>query len=76
VTALPGSGLPVRRVERADGGRPAADDRPATIPAARILQLDENGYRGPARADLDLVAHYRRFLDAPQRDPSHVPTDD
>jgi predicted ATPase len=44
----------------------------AAVPGARILQLDGDGYREMAWEDLDLVAHYRRFLDAPGRYLRHV----
>ncbi len=37
MTALPGGGLPVRRVERVDGGQLGPGDWPATIPAVRQL---------------------------------------
>lgn len=44
----------------------------AAVPGARILQLDGDGFREVAWDDLELVAHWRRFLDAPQRYLRHV----
>lgn len=39
----------------------------AALPGARILELDEDGYTERAWDDLDIVDHYRRFLDDPRR---------
>ena len=44
----------------------------AAIPGARILELDDVGFHETAWDDLELVAHHRRFLDAPQRYLRHV----
>ncbi|MEI2776659.1 MAG: AAA family ATPase [Tetrasphaera sp.] len=44
----------------------------ASIPGARILELDESGYHEREWADLEVVDHYRRFLDQPQRYLRHV----
>lgn len=47
----------------------------ASIPGATILELDEAGYHQRAWADLDVVDHYRRFLDEPRRYLRHVVDD-
>ncbi len=39
----------------------------AALPSARILELDENGMHERAWDELDLVDHYRRFLDQPDQ---------
>jgi predicted ATPase len=39
----------------------------AALPSARLLELDENGMQERAWDDLDLVDHYRRFLDHPDQ---------
>jgi len=44
----------------------------AALPAATILQLDDAGIRETCWEDLDVVDHYRRFLDAPQRYLRHI----
>ena len=44
----------------------------ASLPGATLLQLDEDGYRPAAWEDLDLVDHYRRFLDGPERYLRHL----
>jgi predicted ATPase len=46
------------------------------LPGARILQLDEDGYRDVAWADLDLVSLWRTYLDDPQRYLRHLLADD
>ncbi len=38
----------------------------ASLPGARILELDGEGWHESAWADLELVGHHRRFLNAPQ----------
>ena len=44
----------------------------AAIPGARILELDDEGFHDTSWDDLELVGHYRRFLDAPQRCLRHL----
>lgn len=44
----------------------------STLPGARILELDEDGLHERAWEDLDVVDHYRRFLDAPERYLRHL----
>jgi predicted ATPase len=44
----------------------------AAIPGARILQLDDEGFRETSWAELDLVQHYRSFLAEPMRYLRHV----
>ncbi|MFC8501514.1 AAA family ATPase [Pedococcus sp. NPDC057267] len=44
----------------------------ASLPGARILQLDDTGLHEVAWEDLDVVDHYRRFLDAPERYLRHL----
>ena len=39
----------------------------ASLPGARILQLDETGIHETQWEDLDVVDHYKRFLDGPGR---------
>lgn len=39
----------------------------ASLPGARLLELGEWGWREQAWDDLELVDHYRRFLDGPER---------
>lgn len=39
----------------------------ASLPGARILELGDWGYRETAWGDLELIDHYRRFLDGPER---------
>jgi predicted ATPase len=39
----------------------------AALPSARLLELDENGMHERAWDELDLVEHYRRFLDQPDQ---------
>jgi predicted ATPase len=50
----------------------------AALPDATVLELGPHGYRRTGWADLDLVNHYREFLEAPQRYLRHVlePDDD
>jgi len=38
----------------------------ASLPGAPILEVGEWGLRETAWADLELVDHWRRFLDVPQ----------
>ena len=38
----------------------------ASLPGATVLELDADGYHEVAWADLELVAHWRRYLDSPQ----------
>jgi predicted ATPase len=44
----------------------------AALPGARILQLDPEGWHERDWQDLELVQHYRRFLDEPMRYLRHV----
>ena len=44
----------------------------ASLPGARILELGEWGWRESTWADLEVVGHYRRFLDAPERYLRHL----
>ncbi|MCK0112144.1 AAA family ATPase [Ornithinimicrobium sp. F0845] len=44
----------------------------ATLPGARILELDDEGLHERAWEDLGVVDHYRRFLDAPERYLRHL----
>jgi predicted ATPase len=44
----------------------------AALPDATILELGAHGYRRTDWADLDLVHHYRQFLEAPHRYLRHV----
>jgi predicted ATPase len=44
----------------------------AAVPDATLLQLDEQGLTPTSWEDLDVVDHYRRFLDAPMRYLRHV----
>lgn len=44
----------------------------ASLPGAQIMELDEDGLHQRQWADLDLVDHYRRFLDSPGRYLRHV----
>jgi predicted ATPase len=44
----------------------------AALPGARILEVGAWGLRDAAWEDLELVAHWRRYLDAPQRYLRHV----
>ena len=44
----------------------------ASLPGATILQLDETGIRETAWADLDVVEHYRRYLEGPGRYLRHL----
>jgi predicted ATPase len=59
----------------ADGGQVfCATHSPvlAATPGARILELGGWGLRETTWADLDLVGHWRRFLDAPERYLRHL----
>lgn len=47
----------------------------AALPGARILQLDETGIHPTPWAELAVVEHYRRFLEAPVRYLRHVVDD-
>lgn len=44
----------------------------AALPGARILELGPWGIRVPAWEELELVAHWRRYLEAPMRYLRHV----
>lgn len=44
----------------------------AAVPGARILQLSESGIEQVEWDDLELVDHYRRFLDGPERYLRHL----
>jgi predicted ATPase len=44
----------------------------AAIPGARILKIGDWGWRDVAWEDLELVAHWRRFLVAPATYLRHV----
>ncbi len=44
----------------------------AALPGARLLQADEEGLHDAAWEDLALVAHWRGFLDNPQRYLRHL----
>ncbi|WP_344191919.1 AAA family ATPase [Pedococcus aerophilus] len=44
----------------------------ASLPGARILQLDESGIHEVAWEDLDVVEHYRRYLESPGRYLRHL----
>ena len=39
----------------------------ASLPGARLLELGEWGWREQSWEELELVDHYRRFLDGPER---------
>lgn len=43
-----------------------------TLPGARILELDEEGLHEREWDELEVVDHYRRFLDAPERYLRHL----
>ncbi|MDQ2852223.1 MAG: AAA family ATPase [Actinomycetota bacterium] len=43
----------------------------AALPGATLLELDDDGYHECAWEELELVAHYRSFCDAPQRHRRH-----
>lgn len=47
----------------------------ASLPGAQILKLDDDGFHETPWEELDLVYHYRSFLEAPQRYLRHVLTD-
>lgn len=47
----------------------------AATPGADLLQLDADGLHATTWADLAVVDHYRRFLDAPQRYLRHLQPD-
>jgi predicted ATPase len=44
----------------------------ASLPGARILQLDDSGWRETAWDELEVVEHHRRFLEEPMRYLRHV----
>lgn len=44
----------------------------AAVPGATVLQLDDNGLTPTGWPELDVVDHYRRFLDDPSRYLRHV----
>jgi predicted ATPase len=46
------------------------------LPGATILELDADGYRQVAWADLDLVRHWQTYLDDPDRYLHHLLADD
>ncbi|MCY7401205.1 MAG: AAA family ATPase [Nocardioides sp.] len=58
----------LQRVVRMRGQVLCATHSPvlASLPGARILEVGEWGLRETAWADLELVDHWRRFLDVPQ----------
>jgi predicted NUDIX family NTP pyrophosphohydrolase len=65
--------LPVRRVELVPGSSLDPGAWPATVPAvARLPQLDRDGWHERDWPELELVQHYRRFLDEPMRYLRHV----
>jgi predicted ATPase len=65
-------------VARAGGQVLCATHSPvlASLPGATILEVGEWGYRRAAWEDLDLVQHWKAYLDAPQRYLRHVLADD
>ena len=44
----------------------------AALPGARLLELDDSGFREREWEDLEVVGHYRRFLEAPVRYLRHL----
>ena len=50
------------------------DDSPvlAALPGAHLLEPGEWGIRGAAWEDLEIVRHWRSFLDAPERYLRHL----
>jgi predicted ATPase len=46
------------------------------LPGAKILQFDESGFREVAWDDLEIVRHWRSYLDEPQRYLRHLLEDD
>lgn len=44
----------------------------ASLPGARILELDEEGMHERAWEELSVVDHHRRFLDSPERYLRHL----
>jgi predicted ATPase len=44
----------------------------AALPGARLLELDDSGWRETPWADLQIVDHHRRFLSEPMRYLRHV----
>lgn len=44
----------------------------AALPGARILELDEDGIHPRQWDELDMVDHYRRFIEAPERYLRHL----
>ena len=67
----------LQRVVAAKGQVLCATHSPvlAAMPGARILEVGEWGLRETTWADLELVWHWKRFLDAPQAYLRHL-TDD
>ncbi|WP_311966745.1 AAA family ATPase [Arsenicicoccus cauae] len=67
-------GVLLELMERGDSQVLMATHSPvlASLPGATLLQLDEEGYRPVAWEDLDLVDHYRRFLERPERYLRHL----
>lgn len=47
-----------------------------SLPGARILELDDSGIHERGWEELDVVDHYRRFLDAPGRYLRHLLSQD
>ncbi len=63
----------------ADGGQVlCATHSPvlAALPGATLLEVGEWGYRRTTWAELELVEHWRRYLDAPQAYLRHVLDDE
>jgi predicted ATPase len=48
----------------------------ASLPGARLLEVSERGLEEVAWEDLDVVRHWRSFLDAPERYLRHLRPDD
>ena len=44
----------------------------AALPGARLLELDDSGFQEREWEDLEVVGHYRRFLEAPVRYLRHL----
>ncbi|GAB97032.1 putative ATPase [Kineosphaera limosa] len=44
----------------------------AALPGARLLELGDWGWRDTTWDELEVVGHYRSFLDAPQRYLRHL----
>lgn len=67
-------GVLLELIDRGDSQVLMATHSPvlASLPGATLLQLDDEGYRPVAWEDLDLVDHYRRFLERPERYLRHL----